>query len=90
MLVFGSLPNSLRQPQNSFVSVRNSQWTSSPITASKARVSAALASASAAPASASAAPASASAAPAKAVVVTSSPRDRAVRPPAQRLPRPGT
>ena len=35
MLVLGSWPNSLRQPQNSFVSVRSSQWTSRPITASK-------------------------------------------------------
>src|SRR3954465_14968023 len=34
-LVLGSSPKALRQPQNSLVAVRSSQWTSSPITISQ-------------------------------------------------------
>ncbi len=34
MLVFGSSPNTLGQPQKSLVAVASSQWTSSPITIS--------------------------------------------------------
>jgi hypothetical protein len=39
-LVFGGTPNSLRQPQNIFVSVESSTWHSRPITDSYAAMSA--------------------------------------------------